>query len=210
MQQLRGPFPFIFRAAAGTVALSISLVLVPTTASAQTIYKWVDQHGVVNYGNADVPKTADAKVSVVDTTPPVTAQPGAKPRDTAARPSPSRLSDADMLREELMRSREEVARLRQSPAAAAKSNSGHGPDGFPAWRDACEQQHRTDCDETTYNAEGQTGGLSRQPAAVRQPVTYAPRPAVNGSDQGSLQVVGSAKPVPMPKPAGAGPITTMQ
>jgi hypothetical protein len=184
--------------------LAISAVIFNATASAQTIYKWVDERGVVNYGNADVPKTR--QVSVVDTTPPVAAQSGAKPRDTAARPT--RLSDADMLREELMRSREEVARLRQNPAQTAKGSPGHGPESYAAWREACEQHNRVDCDEATYNAETQAGGLPRQPAAVRQPVTYAPKPALNTSEQGTLQIAGSPKPAP--RSSGTNPITTMQ
>jgi hypothetical protein len=203
MQHVRGPFLSVFRAAAGSLVLAICAAA--PVASAQTIYKWVDERGVVNYGNADVPKTR--QVSVVDTTPPVTAaQPNAKPRDTAVRQA--RLSDADMLREELMRSREEVARLRQNAAPGAKSNSGRAPEGFAAWRETCEQQHRLDCNEATYTAESQSAGAQPQPAAARQPLTYLPKPALDKSEQATLQVAGSSKPAP--KPTGANLITTMQ
>lgn len=205
MQQVRGPFLSIFRAAAGSLVLAVFTGMFATVTSAQTIYKWVDERGVVNYGNADVPKKRD--VSVVDTTPAVAAQPAAKPREAAARQA--RLSDADMLREELMRAREEVTRLRQGAAQVAKANTGRGPEGYAAWRDDCEQQHRANCNETTYAAEGQAGGLpQQQPAAVRQPVTYSPKPASDVPGQGTLQVAGSIKPAP--KPAGATPVTTMQ
>jgi hypothetical protein len=193
MQTLRGPFLSVFRAAAGqTLSVLCLLALCAATASAQTIYKWVDEHGVVNYGNADVPKKGEVKV--VDTTPPVAAQPGAKARDAAARPV--RLSDADMLREELLRSREEIARLRQNSAAVPKSGLGHPAEGYAAWRDACEKQHRDDCSEAAFNADN--------PSVVNQPVSYskptAPEPA--------LQVAGPAKPAP--RSSGTNPITTMQ
>jgi hypothetical protein len=139
MQTLRGPFLSIFRAMAGLTPFVLCLLALAAPASAQTIYKWVDEHGVVNYGNADVPKKGDVKV--VDTTPPVAAQAGAKPREAAMHPA--RLSDADMLREELLRSREEISRLRQS-ASVSKNAASHPPEGFAAWRDACEKQHRDD------------------------------------------------------------------
>ncbi len=111
MQNVRGPFLTIFRAAAGPLALAISIAA--PSVHAQTIYKWVDEHGIVNYGNADVPKKRE--ITVVDTTPPVVIQSSVKPRDAVARPV--RLSDADMLREELVRSREEIARLKQAAPA---------------------------------------------------------------------------------------------
>jgi hypothetical protein len=146
---------------------------------------------VVNYGNADVPKSREVKV--VDTTPPVAAQPGAKAREAAAHPA--RLSDADMLREELLRSREEVARLRQN-ATISKNGAGHPPEGFAAWRDACEKQHRDDCNEATFNADN--------PSVVNQPVSYS-KPA---TPDPALQVAGSAKPAP--RSSVTNPITTMQ
>jgi hypothetical protein len=193
MQTLRGPLLSVFRATAGlTLFVLCLLVLCAGTASAQTIYKWVDERGVVNYGNADVPKTREVKV--VDTTPPVAAQAGAKAREAAAHPA--RLSDADMLREELLRSREEVARLRQNASASPRNGSGHPADGFAAWRDACEKQHRDDCSEAVFNAEN--------PAAVNQPVSYS-KPAASDP---ALQVAGSAKPAP--RSSGTSPITTMQ
>jgi hypothetical protein len=197
MQMLRGPFLTIFRATAGLTPFVLTLfvrslfVLCATTASAQTIYKWVDEHGVVNYGNADVPKSREVKV--VDTTPPVAAQPGAKAREAAAHPA--RLSDADMLREELLRSREEVSRLRQN-ASVSKNGAGHPPEGFAAWRDACEKQHRDDCSEAAFIADN--------PSVVNQPVSYS-KPAA--PDPG-LQVAGSGKPAP--RTSATNPITTMQ
>jgi hypothetical protein len=193
MQLLRGPFLSIFRAAAGLTSFVLCLlVLCAGPASAQTIYKWVDERGVVNYGNADVPKSREVKV--VDTTPPVAAQAGAKTREAAAHPA--RLSDADMLREELLRSREEITRLRQNAAATPKNIAGHPPEGFAAWRDACEKQHRDDCSEAAFNTDN--------PSASNQPVNYskptAPEPA--------MQVAGPAKPAT--RSSGTNPITTMQ
>jgi len=163
-----------------------------STSSAQTIYKWVDERGVVNYGNADVPKSRDVKV--VDTTPPVAAQAGAKTRDAAVRPA--RLSDADMLREELLRSREEIARLRQTAASAPKNSASHPPEGFGAWREACEKQHRDDCSEAAFTAEN--------PPALNQPVSYS-KPA---APDPAMQVAGAPKPAP--RSSGTNPITTMQ
>jgi hypothetical protein len=144
---------------------------------------------VVNYGNADVPKKGEVKV--VDTTPPVAAQSGAKTIAAVARPA--RLSDADMLREELLRSREEVARLKQS--SAGSKSAPHPPEGYSAWREACEKQHRDDCSEAAFNADN--------PPAVN-PVSYA-KPA---TPDPSLQVAGSAKPAP--RSSITNPITTMQ
>jgi hypothetical protein len=192
MQTLRGPFLTVFRATAGlTLAVPCLFVLSATTASAQTIYKWVDERGVVNYGNADVPKSREVKV--VDTTPPVAAQASAKTREVAAHPA--RLSDADMLREELLRSREEIARLRQN-ASVSKNGTGHPPEGFAAWRDACEKQHRDDCSEAAFIAEN--------PSVANQPVSYS-KPA---APDPALQVAGPAKPAP--RSSVTNPITTMQ
>ena len=199
MQPIRGPFLSIFRTAAGLLALAVS-----AAAPAQTIYKWVDERGVVNYGNADVPKTRE--VSVVDTTPQVASQPVAKMRDAPTRPA--RLSDADMLREELMRSREEIARLRQNAAPGAKSNSGRGTESFATWREECEQQRRADCDEATYAAQNQAGAISRQPAAARQPVSYVPKPILNKPEPGTVQIAGASRTVP--QAAGANAVVTIQ
>jgi hypothetical protein len=192
MQLLRGPFLALFRVTAG-LTLSVLCLLVPcaTPACAQTIYKWVDERGVVNYGNADVPKKGDVKV--VDTSPPVAAQAGAKPREAAVHTA--RLSDADMLREELLRSREEVARLRQS-AVVSKNGTGRPPEGFAAWRESCEKQHRDDCSEAAFNTEN--------PAVINQPVSYS-KPA---APEPAMQVAGSPKPAP--RSSGTIPISTMQ
>jgi hypothetical protein len=115
MQYVRGPFPPEFRDAAASLAFAILLsAAAPAMAQQQSIYKWVDEHGVVNYGNAEVPKNTN--ISLVDTSPQITARPAdAKPGASAAKPT--RLSDADVLREQLARSHEEIARLRRAAAA---------------------------------------------------------------------------------------------
>jgi hypothetical protein len=115
MQYVRGPFPPKFRDAGRSLALALLiLAAAPALAQQQSIFKWVDERGVVNYGNAEVPK--NVAVSLVDTTPQASAKPDSRSAANAARPA--RLSDADVLREQLARSHEEIARLRQAAAAA--------------------------------------------------------------------------------------------
>jgi hypothetical protein len=140
MQHVRGPFPPEFRYAA---ALVLTLIAAAPAMAQQTIYKWVDERGVVNYGNAQVPKNSN--VSLVDTTPRVAASTDAKPAGPAARTG--RLSDADVLREQLARSQDEISRLKQAAGGAPARR----PD-FATWRLQCEKEHHVDCNEETYNA----------------------------------------------------------
>jgi hypothetical protein len=118
MQHVRGLFPSKIRLAGVVFALAAAAAC-PWCgpASAQTIYKWVDERGVVNYGNADVPKKGN--VSVVDTTPALIGQPAAKPHENMIRPG--KPGDAESSREAAPRMHDEGAKLRPVSAPAAST-----------------------------------------------------------------------------------------
>jgi hypothetical protein len=199
MQRLRGPFLSVFRATAVVPVLFAGACLVTIPAFAQTIYKWVDERGVVNYGNAEVPKSKD--VSIVDTTPQVVSQPDAKARQAKS-------SDTDALREQLQRSREEVSRLRQNSTQGYTGNANRGSDAYAAWREDCERKHRTDCNEATYSAETQAA-QAPQPGAVRPPANTPPKAVFNKpAKDASVQLAGAGKLAP--NSGATRPITLMQ
>jgi hypothetical protein len=190
MHQVRGPFPPEFRSAAGAALLVICALSALPAMAQQSIFKWVDDRGVVNYGNAEVPK--NSAVSLVDTSPQAASHPAVK---IESRARPARLSDADVLREQLARSQEEIARLRQASAAGppAASTAARRAENYAAWRAQCESEHRADCDEETFAAE-------KKPAA--KPVANRAKPSA-----ASLQY--AATPKPAAKTAG-GTDTSMQ
>jgi hypothetical protein len=193
MHQVRGPFPPEFRSAAGAALLVICALSALPAMAQQSIFKWVDDRGVVNYGNAEVPK--NSAVSLVDTSPQAASHPAVK---IESRARPARLSDADVLREQLARSQEEIARLRQASAAnaataPAASTAARRAENYAAWRAQCESEHRADCDEETFAAE-------KKPAA--KPVANRAKPSA-----ASLQY--AATPKPAAKTAG-GTDTSMQ
>jgi Domain of unknown function (DUF4124) len=208
MQRLRGPFPSVFRATAVLpvlfAALLVNCCLATNPAFAQTIYKWVDERGVVNYGNAEVPKSKD--VSIVDTAPQVVSQPDVKAREAKQ----AKAVEADSLREQLQRSRDEVARLRQNSAQGyTGGNTSKGSDSFfAAWREDCERKHRTDCTEATYAAETQAVPA---PGALRPPANTQPAPPNKAvfnkpAKDASMQFAGAGKLAP----GATKPITVMQ
>ena len=208
MQHVRGPFPSFSRAPGRRVlvsgGLALAIALCASGASAQAIYKWVDERGVVNYGNADVPKSRD--VSIVDTAPPVALQPDAKRRESAT--PASKLSDADLLRQELVRTRDENARLRQNVAQFTPASAPQHADVYAAWREQCERQRHVDCDEGTFVAEARVAPLIRQPVLVRQPVKVLPRPVPAKSAQNTPRPLEYRRNPP--KYAVAKPLTTTQ
>jgi uncharacterized protein DUF4124 len=118
MQHVRGLFPSKIRLAGVVFALAAAAAcLFSGPVSAQTIYKWVDERGVVNYGNADVPKKGN--VSVVDTTPAVIGQPAAKPHENTNRPG--KAAEAAPERDAAPRMHDEGARMRPVSAPAASA-----------------------------------------------------------------------------------------
>ncbi len=192
MHQVRGPFPPEFRSAAGAALFIICSLAASTTMAQQSIYKWVDDRGVVNYGNSAVPK--NTAVSLVDTSPQAAAQTAAKAENPGRY---ARLSDADVLREQLARSQEEIAKLRQASAGGSAAGNGtsatarHAED-YANWRARCESEHRVDCDEETFNVE-------KKPAA--KPIANRAKPS-----PASLQF--AATPKTAPKTAGGSATST--
>jgi len=184
MKFIRGAFPTFFRPAAALFGCALALALLPGGADAQAIYRWVDERGVVNYGNTDVPK--DREVKAVDTTPKVAVRAESPPAVAAARPS-----DTESLRRELARAREEVSRLRQD-ATAANSGARPGP-SYAEWREECERQRRVDCDDpAAYAAAGSVAGVLRQPVILRRP-HLAPKP-IPVAPRKEVRVLESGKP----------------
>lgn len=179
MKHVRGPFPPKFRAAAGSIAFSICALAGAPALAQQAIYKWVDERGVVNYGNTDVPK--NITVSLIDTAPPVAA---IQPQSTALP------GDAEALREQLAKSQEEVARLHATAGAQVAARKA---EPFEAWRQRCESDHRVDCDKETYTAELRADSLVRRPI-VRQPAKALPPPLPVRPKAVSMEVNRSPKP----------------
>jgi hypothetical protein len=174
MQYVRGAFPSFFRPAAIALACGLGAAGLSGAVSAQAIYKWVDERGIVNYGNAEIPK--DREVSAVDTAPKVVVRSDPRPRDAAS--AGAKPSDSELLRQELARTREEVARLRQNVAAVNSSASKHRRgESYVEWREECERQRRVDCDDDgAYPGSRIEGGVIRQPVILRRPAVTVPKP----------------------------------
>ena len=199
MQNVRGVFPSFFRPAAVALACSLAAAAVPADASAQAIYKWVDERGVVNYGNAEVPK--DREVKAVDTAPKVALRSEPGPGSGAANAKPN---DTELLRQELARTREEVSRLRQNVAAVNSGAAKARRASYAEWREDCERQRRVDCNEGAYAASESEAGVLRQAVIQRRPHP-APKHVLVAPKK-ELRVLESAKP---PK-AAIKPLASLQ
>ena len=205
MQHVRGPFPSFFRLAAGLFTLAVCASVGMPGASAQTIYKWIDERGVVNYGNSEIPKSRD--VSIVDTAPPVWVRPDSKSRESTSDLATPQRGNTPQLRQERARSREETARPRTNVAQVNSGNSSKSSSAYATWREACERQRRVDCNEATYTDETRAGP-AHHAARVRQPVVVEPKPVTNNIRPTSLRLVENHNVAA--RSTGTRPITTMQ
>lgn len=111
-------------------------------AYADTVHRWVDERGVVNYGDAPpngVRSTAVPTRDPLKTGPVGTAGPSVIP----AGPAPAR-PDRAAVRDEV-----EQALQRQNAARAAETRKQEEAAWLSARR-RCEEQRRVDCDENPY------------------------------------------------------------
>lgn len=144
-------------------------------ASASTVYKWVDEKGVVNYTTTP---PSNRKAAAVDVAPPVAGQGAVVDYDEARywRARSEREAASDYALERLRRETEQMrqGRLRQEIAAAERASSQKS--ALQMAMDQCRAERRVDC-ETTAGADGYGGSLYTYPPIVvvtRRPAVVAP------------------------------------
>jgi hypothetical protein len=119
--------------------IGAALCLVPVICHAQaTIHRWVDERGVVNYGDSPPEGRKTTRIVTVD---PVATEKPAEPPAAQAPGSRQDALDRRAVREEIedaMR-RERLAREREAAREAEAARM--------AARKRCEEQRRVDCDQ---------------------------------------------------------------
>lgn len=150
-------------------ALGVLFIAAALTAQATTVYRWVDEKGVVNY--TTTPPPAARKAATVDVSPAVAGQgdvlDGEEARYWRARNQREALRDATEQRMQRETVQLQQARTRQEMALAESRARERSQ-----WRaavDQCKSQRHVDCETAPY---GPTYG---QPV----PLVIVARPGVN-------------------------------
>lgn len=195
--------------AKSAMLLAVSLAW-PGATQADTVYKWTDQRGVVNYSTT--PPSTGQRASTVDISPSVGLPADASAEEVRAwREKREReLASEKRELESMRRSREaEQARTdqnRQQLAMADRENQAAEARRLAA-RDQCLRERRVDCDSTTSqftNTQGTTTVIARRPRqtihqAAPFPVTgptQGPKPGTIAGTQAQLAPFQAATPAP--------------
>lgn len=116
------------------------LALLPLGALADgTVHRWVDERGVVNYGDKPPPGRKATAVPITD--PMTVSGPPAPPAPSATGAAPTRPLDRDAVRQEV------ESALRREQAAQAQDAERNQEKARAEARRRCEEQRRVDCDQ---------------------------------------------------------------
>jgi len=150
-------------------AFGILLMAAALAAQATTVYRWVDEKGVVNYTTA--PPPAARKAATIDASPAVAGQgdilSGEEARYWRARNQREALRDATE-----QRMQRETVQLQQTRATQEMARAEARSREKSQWQsavDQCKSQRHVDCETAPY------GPTHRHPA----PVVIVARPGVN-------------------------------
>lgn len=117
-----------------------ALICFGTTATADTVHRWKDENGVVNYGNAPPTGVRSTPVPTMDPLK-VTRPPGAPDNIPAAAARPPDGLDRGAVRDEVEQA------LRQQSATQAADAQRQDEAARLAAKRRCEAQRRVDCDD---------------------------------------------------------------
>ncbi|MDY0057330.1 MAG: DUF4124 domain-containing protein [Methyloversatilis sp.] len=121
-------------------ALYAALCMLPVTSFAgDTVHRWVDERGVVNYGDAPPEGRKSTPIRTVD---PLTVTGSPPPARAATPPAPSSAA-AD--REAVQREVESA--LQRERASVAQENAARQEAAMAEARKRCLEQRRVDCDD---------------------------------------------------------------
>lgn len=160
--------------------LTIGCLWFAVAAPASTVYKWVDQNGVVNYTTTP-PSNARSKVATVDVAPAVRGiapvQDNAEAQYWRARTEREVASEMA-----LERQRRDTESLRQAglhQQLAAAENEARKKTAVQAAYEQCRAERRVDCDANTGIAAGKGYAVGMTYPLVAYPqVVIVARPAV--------------------------------
>lgn len=149
-------------------------LLAAASASASTVYKWVDENGVVNYTTTPPPEGRTAKAAIVDVAPAATGRAADTGEAAYWRARTEREAARDLAEERQRRETEALrqARLRQDLAAADKEAAKKTAAQVAA--EQCRAERRIDCDT---NPAVLAGGVLAATLAYPQVVVVA-RPVI--------------------------------
>lgn len=152
--------------------LYAALCLLPMTSFAgDTVHRWVDERGVVNYGDAPPEGRKSTPIRTVD---PLTVT-GSPPPARAATPSPPASGTPD--REAVQREVESA--LQRERASVTQESAARQEAAMAEARRRCIEQRRVDCDDPALLDEtlyGVPPRIIRRHPPLYPPITPPPPP----------------------------------
>lgn len=146
-------------------ALYAALCMLPVTLFAgDTVHRWVDERGVVNYGDAPPEGRKSTPIRTVD---PLTVTGSPPPARAATPPSPAGgMADRDAVQ------REVESALHRERTSVAQESAARQEAAMAEARKRCLEQRRVDCDDPAVLDDTQYGVPPR--IIRRHPPLYPP------------------------------------
>jgi hypothetical protein len=154
------------------LALYAAMCLLPVTALAgDTVHRWVDERGVVNYGDAPPEGRKSTPVRTID---PLTVTGSPSPARAATPSAPAGgVTDRDAVQREV-----ETA-LQRERASAARESAARQEAAMAEARRRCLEQRRVDCDDPVLLEEplyGVPPRIIRRHPPLYPPIARPPTP----------------------------------
>ncbi|MGC4405778.1 DUF4124 domain-containing protein [Methyloversatilis sp. MC4-4] len=154
------------------VALYAAMCMLPVTSFAgDTVHRWVDERGVVNYGDAPPEGRKSTPVRTID---PLTVTGSPPPARAATPPAPTGgVADRDAVQ------REVESALQRERASAARESAARQEAAMAEARRRCLEQRRVDCDDPVLLEEplyGVPPRIIRRHPPLYPPIARPPAP----------------------------------
>lgn len=154
------------------VALYAAMCMLPVTSFAgDTVHRWVDERGVVNYGDAPPEGRKSTPVRTID---PLTVTGSPPPARAATPPAPAGgVADRDAVQ------REVESALQRERASAARESAARQEAAMAEARRRCLEQRRVDCDDPVLLEEplyGVPPRIIRRHPPLYPPIARPPAP----------------------------------
>lgn len=154
------------------VALYAAMCMLPVTSFAgDTVHRWIDERGVVNYGDAPPEGRKSTPVRTID---PLTVTGSPPPARAATPPAPvGGATDRDAVQ------REVESALQRERASAARESAARQEAAMAEARRRCLEQRRVDCDDPVLLEEplyGVPPRIIRRHPPLHPPIARPPAP----------------------------------
>lgn len=161
-----------FRAVLLLSCLTAAAALSAPMATGATVYKWIDENGVVNYTTTPPAPSRAAKVATVEVAPPAEVRGAAQDNGEAQywRARAEREAARDLAEQRLRRETEELRQVKLRQDIVAADTEARKKSAAQVAYEQCRAERRVDCDS---NAAVAVGGVLATSVVYPQVVVIA-------------------------------------